>query len=74
MYEILIEDLELDIIIGILDFERKNRQKVVVNVKLTLQTLCPEKPWPGNLFPGALAQGKGRGYRGGPKMFGKSRR
>jgi dihydroneopterin aldolase len=37
LYEILIEDLELDIIIGILDFERKNRQKVVVNVKIEYQ-------------------------------------
>jgi len=31
---ILIEDLELEVIIGILDFERKSKQKVIIETKI----------------------------------------
>jgi len=31
---ILIENLELDVIIGILDFERKSKQKVIIEIKI----------------------------------------
>ena len=34
LYEILIEDLTFETIIGILDFERKRVQKVVINLKI----------------------------------------
>ena len=35
MYEILIEDLTFETIIGILDFERENLQRVIVNLKFS---------------------------------------
>jgi len=37
MYKIIIENLEFETIIGILDFERKKPQKILVNVKISYE-------------------------------------
>ena len=37
MYKIFIEDLEIEAIMGILDFERKTPQKIVINAQISYE-------------------------------------